>query len=77
MSYYNAARQAGTCKGFDCEANDYLYDAPQLSPGILQPVRGTSYYQIERKAQAVEGYHAWLDHATPDAWEDLMFSIAA
>jgi len=50
MSYYKAARQAGTCKGFECEEDDYLYDAPQLSPDILQPVQGTSYYAIERKA---------------------------
>ncbi len=77
MSYYTAARQAGTCKGIDCEENDYLYDAPQLSADILKPVQGTSYYAIERKAQAVEGYHAWLDHAAPDAWEDPLFPIAA
>lgn len=77
MSYYKAARQAGTCKGFECEEDDYLYDAPQLSPDILQPVQGTSYYAIERKAQAIEGYHAWLDHPAPDAWEDLLFSFAA
>lgn len=77
MSYYNAVRQAGTCKGFDWEENDYLYDAPQLSPDILQPGQGISYYAIERKAQAVEGYHAWLGHEAPDAWEDLLFPIAA
>lgn len=77
MSYYNAARQAGKCKGIECEENDYLYDAPHLSSGILQPVQGTSYYAIERKAQAIEGYHAWLDHAAPDAWEDLLVPVAA
>ncbi len=77
MSYYHAARQAGTCKGFDREENDCLYDAPQLSPDILQPVLGTSYSAIERKAQAIEGYHAWLDHEAPDAWEDRLLPIAA
>ncbi len=77
MSYYQAARQAGTCKGIGCEEQDYLYDAPQLSSDTLQPVMGTSYYAVERKAQAIEGYHAWLDHEAPDAWEDLEFRVAA
>ena len=76
MSYYQAARQAGTCKSIACEEHDYLYDAPHLSSG-LQPVLGTGYYAIVRKAQAIEGYHAWMDHKAPDAWEDLLLPIAA
>jgi hypothetical protein len=77
MSYYNAARKVGACKDIDCEANDYLYDAPQLSSNCLQQVQGTSYYDIASKAQALKKYDAGLDHATPDAWEDLLFSIPA
>ncbi len=77
MSYFNAVRKAGTCKNGDCEENDYLYDAPHLSSGILQPMQGTSYYAIERRAQALKGYNAWMDHAAPNAWEDKLFSIAA
>ncbi|OPY06331.1 MAG: hypothetical protein A4E67_01522 [Syntrophaceae bacterium PtaB.Bin038] len=77
MSYYNAAGQAGTCKGFDREENDYLYDAPQRSAGILQPLLGTSHYAIERKAQATGGDHAWQEHEAPDAWEDLLLPVAA
>ncbi len=52
MSYYNAARQAGKCKSIDCEENDYLYDAPNLSRGIPQPVQESSYYAIERRVRA-------------------------
>jgi hypothetical protein len=77
MSYYNAARQAGTCKGFDREENDYLCDAPQRSAGILQPVLGTSYYAIERKDQTIEGDLALQEHEAPDAWEDLLLPVAA
>jgi len=40
-------------------------------------VLGTSHYAIEQKDQTIEGDHAWEEHETPDAWEDLLLPVAA
>lgn len=77
MSYYNAVRQAGTCINGECEENDYLYDAPHLSPGIPCTVKGTSYCEIEQKASALKGPDDGLVRLAPDAWEDRVLSVAA
>ncbi len=77
MSYYKAVREAGTRRTGECEENDYIYDAPHLSPGMPFTAEGTSYYEIERKVGARKEYDCGRNHLTPDVWEDLLLSIAA
>ena len=74
MSYFNAARKAGTCKEGACEQDDYIYDAPHLSSGVACPAQGTSYCEIEQKVHSRKDYNADTIHLTPDAWEDLLLS---
>jgi len=75
MSYFNAARKAGTCNNVECEENDYIYDTPHLSASIQCSVQGTSYYEIEQKVPSLKDYNSDMIHRTPDVWEDLVLSI--
>lgn len=77
MSYYIAARQAGTCANGEREENDYIYDAPHLSPGEPSTARGTSFYEIERTVLRIRGADLGMNHPAPDVWEDLLLPIAA
>ena len=76
MSYFNAARQAGTCKQGVCEEDDYIYDAPHLSSGVTCSAQGTSYCEIEHKVHPRKNDAAGVTHLTPDAWETLWLSVS-
>ena len=76
MSYFNAARKAGTCKQGVCEEDDYIYDAPHLSADVSCPVQETSYYKIEQKVHSRKSENADVNHLTPDVWENLWLSIS-
>jgi hypothetical protein len=76
MSYFNAARKAGTCKPGVCEEDDYIYDAPHLSSGVSCSMQGTSYCEIEHKVHPRKIDEAGVIHHTPDAWENLWLSIS-
>jgi hypothetical protein len=76
MSYYNAARKAGTCKEGVCEQDDYIYDAPHLSSGVTCSAQGTSYCEIEHKVHSRMNDDAGVNHLTPDVWENLWLSIS-
>ncbi len=77
MSYYDAVRQAGMCANVECEENDYIYDAPHLSPEAPYTARGTSFYEIEHRVLMRGGPHAGVNHRVTDSWEDRLLSIAA
>jgi len=76
MSYFNAARKAGTCKEGVCEQDDYIYDAPHLSSNVSCSVQGTSYCEIEHKVHSRKSDDAGVIHLTPDAWETLWLSVS-
>jgi hypothetical protein len=75
MSYFNAARQAGTCKPGVCEEDDYIYDAPHLSSNVSCSAQGTCYYEIVQKVHSRKKDDAGVTHLTPDVWENLWLSI--
>jgi hypothetical protein len=76
MSYFNAARKAGTCKPGVCEEDDYIYDAPHLSASVACPVQGTSYCEIAQKVHLRKSDDAGVNHITPDVWENLWLSVS-
>ena len=75
MSYFNAARNAGTCKSGVCEQDDYIYDAPHLSSNDPCPAQRTSYYEIEHKVHSRRNVDVGLIHLSPDVWENLWLPI--
>ncbi len=76
MSYFNAARKAGTCKPGVCEEDDYIYDAPHLSSGVSCSAQSTSYCEIEHKVHSRKKDDAGVNHPTPDVWENLWLSVS-
>ena len=76
MSYFNAARKAGTCKEGVCEQDDYIYDAPHLSSGVSCSAQETSYCEIEHKVHSRKKDDAGVNHLTPDVWENLWLSVS-
>jgi hypothetical protein len=68
MSYFNAARKAGTCSAFVREEDDYIYDTPHLSSNDSCPSQRTSYHAIEHAVHA--------SRLTPDAWESRWLAIS-
>ena len=76
MSYFNAARKAGTCKPGVCEEDDYIYDAPHLSSGVSCSAQSTSYCEIEHKVHSRQKDDAGVHHITPDVWENLWLSVS-
>jgi hypothetical protein len=76
MSYFNAARRAGTCKPGVCEEDDYIYDAPHLSSGVACPAQGTSYCEIAQKVHSRKNDNAGMIHLTPDVWENLWLPVS-
>jgi hypothetical protein len=75
MSYFNAARQAGTCKQGVCEEDDYIYDAPHLSSNDPCPAQRTSYHAIEHAVHSGEREAAGMSRPVPDAWESRWLAI--
>ncbi len=69
MSYFNAARKAGTCIAAVCEEEDYLYDTPHLTSNEPCPAQRTSYCAISQAIRSSKSDSADLTALTPDGWE--------
>jgi len=76
MSYFNAARKAGTCSPVVREEDDYIYDAPHLSSNDSCPAQRNSYYGIEHKVHSRRNVDAGLIHLSPDVWDNLWLPIS-
>jgi len=71
MSYFNAARKAGTCIAAVREEEDYLYDTPHLFSNETCPAQRTSYDAIAHAVRSPESGGADMIALTPDGWESL------
>jgi len=69
MSYFNAARKAGTCITAVREEEDYLYDTPHLFSNETCPAQRTSYCAISQAVRSTKSDGADLTALTPDGWE--------
>lgn len=76
MSYFNAARKAGTCNQGVCEQDDYIYDAPHLSSNVSCSAQGTSYCEIAQKVPSRQNDNAGMIHLTPDVWENFWLPVS-
>ena len=76
MSYFNAARKAGTCNEGACEEDDYIYDAPHLSSNVSCSAQGTCYYEIVQKVHSRKNDNAGMTRLAPDVWETLWLSVS-